>query len=244
MPQLRSHSLMLLWALWLPASAQTAPPLASSSEVKVSAANTLEQANLVDVAGLIPDARMDIRYASAHNFVGRPIAGYQTPKCYLLAPVAAALKHVADDLRAQQLRLRLFDCYRPVRAVRDFVAWSRDLSDQTTKPEFYPRLQKSQLLDGYIAETSGHSRGATVDLSLDDCSQGKCQPLDMGTAFDLFDTLANTDDPRISTQQRDNRQRLLQAMKKHGFTNYPLEWWHYTFKPEPTPHTAYDVPVR
>ncbi|KRG71963.1 hypothetical protein ABB29_00385 [Pseudoxanthomonas dokdonensis] len=238
------HSIliMLLSALSSPALAQS--PATKPDQISVSTASTPGQANLIDVATLIADAQLEIRYAGQHNFVGRPVDGYQAAKCYLLAPAATALAGAANELRGQQLRLRLFDCYRPVRAVKDFVSWAHDLSDQKTKPEFYPRLRKSQLLDGYIAESSGHSRGATVDLSLDDCSTGQCIPLDMGTGFDLFDTLANTDDPRITAQQRENRQRLLQAMQKHGFANYPLEWWHYTLKPEPTPDTAYDVPVR
>jgi D-alanyl-D-alanine dipeptidase len=66
----------------------------------------------------------------------------------------------------------------------------------------------------------------------------------MGTEFDLFDPRANTDSPQIDAAQRANRRLLLEAMEKRGFANYPLEWWHYTFKPEPTPATAYDVIVK
>jgi D-alanyl-D-alanine dipeptidase len=139
----------------------------------------------------------------------------------------------------------LYDCYRPVRAVAYFVAWAHDLQDQRTKPRHYPRLDKSELLEGYIAETSGHSRGATVDAGLLDCKNAAgCEPLDMGTDFDLFDPRANTDSPEATPAQRHNRQQLLQAMRAEGFENYPLEWWHYTYRPEPTPRTAYDFPVR
>ena len=66
---------------------------------------------------------------------------------------------------------------------------------------------------------------------------------DMGTDFDLFDASANTDSPLVTEAQHANRQRLLQAMARHGFRNYPMEWWHYTFQPEPDAQTAYDVPV-
>ncbi len=226
-----------LLALAVSAGAQAATP------PTVSPALTPAQANLVDVATLIPDLALEIRYAGAHNFVGRPVDGYRAPKCYLLQPVAEALAGVAADLRQERLRLRVFDCYRPVRAVQDFVRWSKDLGDQRTKPEFYPNLDKSALLGEYIAEYSGHSRGATLDLGVDDCRSGRCVPLDMGTAFDMFDLRANTDAADISPAQRDHRQHLRAAMERHGFANYPLEWWHYTWRPEPTPDTAYDVIV-
>lgn len=219
-----------------------APALAA--DVEVSSATQMEQADLVDVAALIPDARFDIRYAGTHNFVGTPVDGYEAAKCYLLRPVALALQQVAADLRARGYRLRVYDCYRPVRAVKHFVRWAHDLSDQRTKPEFYPNLDKSRLLDGYIAETSGHSRGATVDLGLEQCTANDCEVLDMGTEFDRFDTLANTDDPRITGPQRAHRMVLREAMERRGFRNYPLEWWHYILQPEPTPGTAYDIPVR
>ena len=66
----------------------------------------------------------------------------------------------------------------------------------------------------------------------------------MGTPFDFFDPLANTDSPAATEVQRANRQRLVDAMAREGFANYPMEWWHFTLKPEPTPDTFYDVPVR
>lgn len=219
-----------------------APALAG--EVTVSTATRFDQVDLVDVGERIPLATLEIRYAGDDNFVGRTVDGYQAPKCYLLRPVAEALQQVAADLAADGYRLRLFDCYRPVRAVKDFVRWARDPADQRTKARFYPNLDKSKLLDGYIAESSGHSRGATVDLGLERCDGARCELLDMGTGFDRFDTLANTDDPRIGGEQKANRRHLRAAMERRGFRNYPLEWWHYTFQPEPTPATAYDIPVR
>ncbi len=218
--------------------------VASAGEVRISTATEAAQVDLVDVAALIPGANFDIRYAGHHNFVGAPVDGYLAPKCYLLKPAAEALRDVAADLDQAGYRLRIFDCYRPVRAVRHFVRWVHDAADQRTKPEFYPALEKSELLGGYIAETSGHSRGATIDLGLERCEADTCVELDMGTGFDRFDTLANTDDPRITPEQKANRDRLREAMQKRGFRNYPLEWWHYTLQPEPTPGTAYDIPVR
>ena len=220
------------------------PPASTKPAVQVSPATTAEQAGLVDVATLAPDLHVEMRYAGSDNFTGAPVPGYEANTCLLLRPAAEALAAVQAELRPQGLSLQIFDCYRPVRAVKAFVAWAQDLSDQRGKPEHYPNLDKSQLLGPYIAETSGHSRGATVDLSLLRCAAQGCAPLDMGTGFDLFDPRANTDAPEINAAQRENRRHLLDAMQRHGFANYPLEWWHYTFKPEPTPATAYDVTVR
>lgn len=222
-------------------------PLAHGKEAPTrSPATTAAQAHLVDIRTLVPDIHEDIKYAGHDNFVGRPVDGYQAPKCLLLKPVADALARVEHDLRTQHARLRLWDCYRPARAVADFVRWAHDPSDQATKAAHYPQLDKSQLLGDYIAPVSGHSRGATTDLTMEQCDgrDRHCKALDMGTHFDWFGVRANTDNPGINTTQHTNRLRLLEAMAAEGFRNYPMEWWHYTFEPEPTPHTLYDVPIR
>ena len=212
----------------------------------VSPATSDGKVDLVDITTLVPDIALEIRYAGTDNFVGRPIDGYIAPKCLLLRPVAQALQRAEASLRQQHLRMKLFDCYRPVRAVRDFVRWAEDLPDQRTKPHYYPNLDKRALLGDYIAPVSGHSRGATLDLTLLRCdaNDAHCQPLDMGTDFDFFDPRANTESPDVTEMQRANRERLRAAMTAQGFRNYPLEWWHYTLVPEPTPDLLYDVPVQ
>lgn len=214
--------------------------------VTLSPAKTAAAANLVDIRSLVPDIAEDIKYAGSDNFMGVPADGYLAPKCLLLRPVAEALARVEHELRVQHRRLKIWDCYRPARAVAHFVRWAHDLDDQRTKPQHYPRLDKSTLLNGYIAESSGHSRGATIDLSLQQCAAdgSHCQPLDMGTDFDFFDVRAHTDAPDVTAQQHANRQLLRDAMQRESFRNYPMEWWHYTLSPEPTPHTLYDVPVQ
>ncbi len=73
----------------------------------------------------------------------------------------------ARDLAGQGLVIKAFDCYRPVRAVMNFMRWARDLNDTAAKAEFYPDVDKRTLFrDGYIASHSGHSRGSTIDLTL------------------------------------------------------------------------------
>lgn len=217
---------------------------AQAQPVQVSPARTVAEAGLVDIRTLSPGIAQDIRYAGPNNFTAAPVPGYDAPRCYLVPAAAAALAAVETDLQAQGYALQVFDCYRPAQSVRAFVAWAHDPAEQSRKAQQYPDLEKPALLGGYIAETSGHSRAATVDLTLLDCRQDPCTALDMGTDFDFFGPRANTAAPDITAAQRANRQRLLRAMARHGFANYPLEWWHFTLRPEPAPHTAFDVPVR
>ncbi|MGH8082392.1 MAG: M15 family metallopeptidase [Lysobacter sp.] len=209
----------------------------------VSAAADAAAAGMVEIRSLVPDMSLEIRYAGHDNFVGRPVDGYRAAGCYLHERVAQALARVERELRPQGLRLHIYDCYRPVRAVQDFVRWAGDLSDQRTKPRYYPNLDKRVLLGDYISPTSGHSRGATLDLGLQESRDGRYRDLDMGTGFDYFDERAHTDSPTVTAAQRAQRERLRSAMRREGFENYPLEWWHYTYKPEPTPTTAFDFPV-
>jgi len=211
---------------------------------ETSSATTMQEAGLVDIRSLVPDIAEDIRYAGDDNFVGVRIDGYGAARCYLVPAAAEALRQVEAGLRSQGMRLELFDCYRPARAVRHFVRWARDMGDQRTKPAHYPSLDKRQLLGDYIAPVSGHSRGATVDLTLMRCAPGgDCVVLDMGTDFDFFDPRANTDSSLVTAEQRGNRQLLEAAMAGAGFRNYPQEWWHYTLAPEPAPAIIFDVPI-
>ncbi|MDG2525071.1 M15 family metallopeptidase [Stenotrophomonas sp. HITSZ_GD] len=235
---------MAIWNSIVAAIALSLAATQAAAAPALSPARDADQAGMVDVATLAPGIQIDMRYAGADNFTGHPVAGYDAPKCLLLRPAAEALARVQATLRAEGDTLHVYDCYRPLRAVHAFVAWAADLQDQSTKAAHYPRVEKSALIPDYIADQSGHSRGATVDLTLADCRHGPCRPLDMGTDFDLFDTRAHTAAPEVSPAQRANRQRLLRAMTAEGFVNYPMEWWHFTFRPEPTPDTAYDFPVR
>ena len=202
------------------------------------------QPDLVGIDTLVPDIALDMRYAGPNNFTGALVDGYEAPRCLLLRPAAQALARVEADLRADGHRLRIFDCYRPARAVRRFVAWAEAPEDGKTKAAYYPNLPKTALLGDYISPTSGHSRGATVDLTMLQCDENDCVSLDMGTPFDFFDPLANTDSPAATPVQQANRRKLVNAMAREGFANYPMEWWHFTLDPEPAPGVAYDVPVR
>ncbi len=205
----------------------------------------MEEAGLVDLRSLVPDLSQDIKYFGRDNFVGAPVDGYLAPRCWLKREAAEALARVEARLRQRHQRLRVYDCYRPARAVAHFMRWASDPADQRTKATHYPTLPKAALVGEYIAPVSGHSRGATVDLTLLQCdaSGADCRALDMGTDFDYFGSRANTDAPDVDAVQRANRGQLRDAMAAEGFRNYPMEWWHYTFRPEPSPDTLYDIPV-
>jgi zinc D-Ala-D-Ala dipeptidase len=197
-------------------------------------------AAFVDAAAVVPGLTADIRYAGSHNFAGRPIEGYQAPHCLMTQAAADALAGVARDL-APRLVIKVFDCYRPVRAVMNFVRWARDLNDQAEKAEFYPNVDKRTLFrDGYIASRSGHSRGSTMDLTL---ATADGHELDMGTPFDLFSP-KSWSDASVTPEQHANRMLLAAAMRRRGFRGYDKEWWHFTLRDEPFPDTYFDFPVQ
>jgi zinc D-Ala-D-Ala dipeptidase len=209
----------------------------------VSAAAQERPAQFVDAAAIVPGLILDMRYAGAHNFVGRPIDGYERPRCLLTQAAATALANVARDLAQRGLVLKAFDCYRPTRAVADFVRWARDLGDRAGKAEFYPQVDKRMLFhDGYISPRSGHSRGSTVDLTLAQAADGR--ELDMGTPFDFFSPRSWPSDRSVSAQAQANRALLSGAMRQGGFRPYEKEWWHFTLRHESFPDSYFDFPVK
>ena len=191
----------------------------------------------------IPDVLLEIRYYSAFNFIGERIDGYEQPLALLTREAAARLKEVSDELIGKGYRLRIFDAYRPQKAVDHFMRWARDPSDTRMKAYFYPGLDKKELIPGgYIAEHSGHSRGSTVDLTLFDMRTQ--MDLDMGGPFDFFGELSHPDFPGITEEQAANRMLLRNTMLRHGFMPLESEWWHFTLENEPYPDTFFTFPVR
>ncbi len=161
---------------------------------------------LVDVTILLPDALLDIRYATADNFVGRPL--YPVARCLLLPEVAERLAGAAVALRKRGFRMLLFDCYRPLSVQR----------------ELWKALPKR----GFVADPatgSHHNRAAAVDLSLADLAG---LPVEMPTGFDAFGPKARawaTEGVRAAARR--HRDLLRDAMTTAGFTVNPVEWWHY-----------------
>jgi zinc D-Ala-D-Ala dipeptidase len=231
-----------------------------------AAAQEKAPAGFVSLKAEVPSIVVEMRYLTAHNFIGRPIRGYRDPLCIVTRETADALFKAQAAVRARGYTLKVYDCYRPQRAVDDFVAWGKRLRDQRMKAEFYPRVDKRDVFkDGYIATKSGHSRGSTVDLTLvrrpparqeryrrgdrlRDCAapRGKRfrdNSIDMGTGYDCFDPLSHPFNARVKGKQRANRMILRRAMLAAGFKGLETEWWHFTLRDEPYPETFFDFPV-
>lgn len=242
-------ALLLLLAAPAAASAQTAPRGAFVSLADVDASIIIE-----------------MRYRTAHNFLGRKVPGYREDVCILTRQAAEALTRVQAAVRARGYSLKLYDCYRPQRSVDAFVRWARDLDDTLMKREFYPRVPKTRLFkDGYIASKSGHSRGSTVDLTLvklpprsqeryargdrlRDCAGPRSRrfrdnTIDMGTGYDCFDVKSHPYSRAFRGKVRRNRLALRDPMIAAGFKGLATEWWHFTLRDEPYPETFFDFPV-
>ena len=202
-----------------------------------------DSSGFVMLSEAVPDAILEIRYYSTYNFVGARIDGYEEPVAMLTKEAAQALKKVSDELITKGYRLKIYDAYRPQRAVTHFANWAKDLDDTKMKKYFYPDLDKSVLFkQGYIAYKSGHSRGSTLDLTLFDMNTEK--EADMGGTFDFFGELSHPDYKNITEEQYNNRMILREAMMKHGFKPLAEEWWHFTLKDEPYPDTYFTFPVK
>lgn len=196
----------------------------------------------VYVKNIIPEVKLDIRYADSNNFIGKPVKGYNQPVAILSQPAAEALKKVQEELSKKGYNLKIFDAYRPQTAVDNFIAWAKDPADTLNKKHFYPQVEKQDLFNlGYIASKSGHSRGSTVDLTIINAATG--EELDMGSSYDFFGEISHHNCTKITSEQKANRELLKQVMIKHGFHPYPEEWWHYILKNEPYPDTFFDFPV-
>ena len=201
-----------------------------------------DASDFVLLTDAVPDVILEIRYFSTYNFVGDRIDGYEEPVALLTKEAAAALKEVSDELIQKGYRLKIFDAYRPQRAVTNFMNWALDVEDTRMKEYFYPDLEKDVLFpQGYIAEHSGHSRGSTVDLTLFDMAAQR--ELDMGGTFDFFGEISHPDYTDITEEQYANRMLLRETMLAHGFKPLAEEWWHFTLAEEPYPDTYFTFPV-
>ncbi len=190
----------------------------------------------------IPEVKIDLRYYSKNNFMGDTIDGYYANKCILSVDATKALSDVQKELSQKDLSLKVFDAYRPQRAVDHFVRWAQNLADTMMKSQYYPYVPKSILFtEGYIAERSGHTRGSTLDLTI---VNNVGVELDMGTPWDYFGPESWLANENLTSVQISNRQLLQTVMKKYGFRSYEKEWWHFTLENEPFPDTYFDFPIK
>ena len=203
---------------------------------------TMDPSGFVLLSDYVPHIIQEIRYFSTYNFIGERIDGYEEPCALLTKEAARALKSVSNEFAVQGLRLKVFDAYRPARAVRQFVLWGIEDQDIRMKPYFYPDLQKQELFSGgYIAKKSSHSRGSAIDLTLLNMETGK--EIDMGGPFDFFGELSHPDFKGITDEQFENRMNLQRVMIRNGFAPIDCEWWHFCLEDEPYPDTYFEFPV-
>ena len=211
-----------------------------------------------------PSIIQDMRYATSNNFVGKPLRGYDAGECVVKREVGLALKNIQQELARQKLSLKMFDCYRPERAVADMVAWSKNGKETQADRRFSPAFRKADLFRlGYIATRSGHSTGAALDLTLVDLTADNSAKfdstkayadctapaearapegsVDMGTGYDCSDVKSHTAAPSITPAQRRSRNTLVAAMARQGFVNYSKEWWHFSLPG--VGRQAYDFPI-
>tara|TARA_X000001036_G_scaffold438595_1_gene486882 strand:+ start:12048 stop:12719 length:672 start_codon:yes stop_codon:yes gene_type:complete len=197
--------------------------------------------NFVYLDEIINDVVINLKYLSNDNFIGTPINGYKNNRIIITKEAAAALKHVQEDLSHFGYGLKVFDAYRPQKAVDHFVKWSKN-NNKKMKSTHYPNIKKKRLFkEGYIASKSGHSRGSTVDLTIIDIKNNK--ELDMGTIYDFFGKESWIDYSMLSSKQRANRLLLQSLMKKYGFRSLKEEWWHFTLHNEPFPEQYFNFNV-
>jgi len=229
-------------------AAATLPLALLMLTVTSPAARAQPAPGFVDAATVVDGLVVDMRYFGDDNFIGTRIDGYEAARCLLTREAAIALAAAQRELAPQGLGLKVFDCYRPTRAVAHFVRWARDLADVKRKAQFYPAIDKRNLFSlGYIASRSGHSRGATVDLTLVRRASGQevgSKEVDMGSPFDFFSPRSWPADRSVGEAARRNRTLLANAMARAGFRPYDKEWWHFTLAREPFPSTYFDFVVK
>lgn len=197
----------------------------------------------VDLLELDPSIRLDLKYYTGDNFVGVRINGYEAERCFLSQPAAVALVRVQVELAAFGLGIKVFDAYRPQRAVDHFISWCSEQGDNPTQTRFFPNLDRAELFSkGYLIRRSSHTRGSTVDLTLVDLKSGA--ELEMGTEFDFFGPESWFDSQMISAQARSNRMLLQTLMTQHGFVPFHQEWWHFTLQDEPFPNDYFDFEIQ
>lgn len=186
---------------------------------------------------------IEASYATTNNFTGKVVPGYNARKAYMGKAPAEALARVQEKALARNLSLKVFDGYRPVKAVKSFQNWAQRPEDNLElKNRFYPKFNRLDLFEqGFIAKQSSHSRGCATDLTLVDLNTGL--ELDMGSEFDYFDETSHTESKLISADQMKNRMLLKELMESEGFRNFYQEWWHFSFRPEPFPDQFFDFDV-
>lgn len=218
----------------------------------------------VYIQDVVPEIQLDVRYLSNNNFIGKPIDGYKKSVGILSTQATEALKKAQELFEKDGYSIVVYDAYRPQKAVDHFVRWSKDLVNLVMKKSFYATLEKKNLFKlGYIAKKSGHSRGSTIDLTIIKKGETVSGPIaiaktdangvewnllvdntvDMGSPFDVFDTISHITSTQITPEQQKMRNYLQSVMNQAGFKGYNEEWWHFTLINEPFPETYFNFDI-
>ena len=218
---------------------------------EVQAVNPVPQGEphpgFVYLRSLIPDLIEELRYFTTNNFMGVKVDGYEANLAILSKEAATALASAADELREKGYVIKIFDAYRPQKAVDHFVRWSKT-DDQRNKADYYPSLSKKSLFPTYVARRSGHSRGSTIDMTI--CYKDTKKEVDMGGHFDYFGPPSHPTftgkypGGEVTEEHKQRRMMLREVMVRHGFNPYDSEWWHFTLKNEPYPKTYFEFVVK
>lgn len=199
--------------------------------------------DFVSLSDVCPEMKIQANYSTKDNFTGAIVDGYKAKKAYLAKSAAKVLCEVQKDAKKKGYGIKIYDAYRPVKAVDFFISWAQlPETNPDLRNLYYPKFSREELFKaGYIAKQSSHSRGSTVDLTLFKLSDDK--DLDMGSGFDYFDDISHTASNKVTAEQKKNRMLLKSMMEARGFVNFSQEWWHFSFKPEPFPGQSFNFDV-
>ena len=202
----------------------------------------LDSSNFVSIQN-IPNITLDIRYFTEYNFVGSRVDGYEAPKALLTKEAYEKLLCANKQFNDLGYGIIVYDTYRPMKAVRHFVRWAKDVNDTKMKNIFYPDVDKKDLFKlDYISDKSSHSRGSTIDLTLFDLNTK--EELDMGSPFDFFSEISHSDYTKgLTNKQIENRKLLKEIMINNGFKPLYSEWWHFTLEDEPYKDTYFEFSI-
>lgn len=202
----------------------------------------MKEYDFVFLDEVLESTQYEVRYHSHDNFIGKPIEGYFSDRLVMTRTAALALKTAEKSFKKKGYCLKIFDTYRPQRAVNNFISWSKLEADTIMKAAYYPEQEKQNLFKlGYISTRSGHSRGSTIDLTLANLETG--EEIDMGGPYDFFGAVSHHSFSDLTPTQLSNRRLLKDTLWNAGFRSYSKEWWHYTLNDEPYPKQYFDFLV-
>ena len=203
----------------------------------------MDFSDFVIINDIIPEIITELRYYSSFNFVGEHIDGYEEPVALMTKEAVENLKNVSKYFNEEKnMTIKIWDSYRPQRAVDHFIKWAKEENDIKMEPYFYPDLTKKEIFEKeFVATKSGHSRGSTLDMTLVYKINGT--NVDFGTGFDYFGEKSFHNYTNLTEFQKENRKLLRTVMEENGFLKLKEEWWHYTLDNEPFPETYFNFPV-